>query len=91
MKGCTFKPPKGSLANFWTTSGQNESDVVLYIQTTVGVTFDVLYEMNLISLVQVPSSVATASSGVSGTMYSCYFDGPNTGASLQPVGLPFIN
>jgi len=91
MKSCIFKPPKGSLSSFWTTSGQNESDVVLYIQTTVGVYFDVKYEMNLISLSQVPSSVATAASGVAGTMYGCYFDGPNTGASLAPVGVPAIN
>jgi hypothetical protein len=88
---CYFKPPKESLASFWSTSGQNESDVVLYLQTTVGVTFDITFEMNLISLYQVPSSVATASSGVQGTQYACYFDGPNTGASLQPVGLPFLN
>jgi len=91
MKACTFKPPRGSLASFWTTSGQNESDVILYLQTTVGIYYDVTYEMNFISLTQVPSSVATAASGVAGTMYGCYFDGPNTGASLAPVGVPAIN
>jgi len=88
---CYFKPPRESLASFWSTSGQNESDVVCYMQTTVGVTFDVTYEMIMTTLTQVPSSVATAASGVAGTQYQCYFDGPNTGASLQPVGLPSLN
>jgi hypothetical protein len=91
MSTCVFKPPRGSLAGFWSSSGVNESEVVLYIQTAVGITFDVTYEMILTTNDQVPSSVATAASGVAGTQYACYFDGPNTGASLVPVGLPSIN
>jgi len=91
MQMAVFRPPKDSLSAYWSASGQAESVPVLFIQGSAGVLIDVKYQFIITGYVSGPTAVSTTNSGTAGVIYSSYFDGPQSGASLVPVGTLALN
>jgi len=87
MTRCVFSPPKDTLASYWSASAQAESVPILYIQTSGGVTFDVVTQFQIGGNLQGAIGVTTVNAGTAGLTYMSYFDGPNSGnEKLIPVG-----
>jgi len=91
MQKAVFRPPKDSLAAFWSTSSANESVPILYLQLSTGVILDVIIQANMSGALQGGTAVSTTSSGTAGIIYNSYFDGPNSGAVIVPQGTSSLN
>jgi len=84
------RPPKLSLASFWSQSGSNESDNLFTISIPVGAIIDVqvtLVIQNNILSQDAPVVRTSTSTGSAGSVYAVYLDGFSGGAArkLQPV------
>jgi hypothetical protein len=91
MMRADFRPPRDSLAGFWSSTNINETEILLYIAISTGVIFDVTVQLTLTSLIEAPATVTTTASGVGGSVYTSYFDGPAAGAVMVPVSSLSLN
>jgi hypothetical protein len=84
------RPPKNSLASFWSTSGSSESEILFTIDFTandyVDVSFQAVFQDDL-----APNGPLTAASGSVAQVYRSRLDGPATGALLVPVLVASLN
>lgn len=84
------KPPKNSLASFWSTSGSNESEILFLLDFTtndyIDVSFSAVFQDDLGSV-----NVVTSNNGSGGNLYRSRLDGPASGALLVPVLISSLN
>lgn len=84
-------PPPNSLASFWSTSGFNESEILLKITNANPNDYLTAWYSVVISDNFPPSSVTTSAAGIGGTVYTSFFDGPRSGANWATVSNNGIN
>jgi hypothetical protein len=91
-QSCIFRPPKDSVAGFWSVGGVGESDVIFSLYASAGTLLDISFSYQLASLVDyVATSVTTTASGTNGSIYQSYLDGPSSGAVFIPLGIQPLN
>jgi hypothetical protein len=86
-KICT-KPPKQSLASFWSLTGSSETDVIAILNFPAGSVIDIDYTI-ILSNGETPVSVASTAAGTVGTLYMLYLDGSTSG-QIAPVSYKTI-
>lgn len=87
------RPPKDSLASYWSLGGINESEPLFSLQLPQQTIFDLIVDcvvQNNALNDQTPISVTPTTGGslVDGRMYIPYLDGPSSGAGLAPTDYP---
>jgi len=85
------RPPLRSLASFWSTANNNESEIIFTLNTTTDVVVDVHYTYCLSDLGLSTGNVVTAVAGIAGALYYTALDGPRVGAIFLPISLPSLN
>jgi len=80
------KPPKNSLASYWSLTGSNESEVLMVVGLSTGDVIDVDYSIVLMDQ-EAPVNVTTAGSGTVGQLYRSYLDGPGASPQFRPIYL----
>jgi hypothetical protein len=81
-------PPRDSLASFWSSSGSNESEVILLISAPNYSIMDVVLDFVLLD--GSTFTATTANNGSAGRVYYSPFDGPNGNGYWQPVSMSAI-
>jgi hypothetical protein len=84
------KPPKTSLASYWSLTSSNESESVFSIASGMNDVIDVDYSVVLMDT-ESPVNIVTTNGGSVGQLYRSYLDGPNSGAIYQPIYLKSLN
>jgi hypothetical protein len=84
------KPPKNSLASYWSLTGSNESENLMALTMGSNDVIDVDYSVVLMD-VETPVNITTTNSGTIGQLYRSYLDGPNAGAQYKPIYLQTLN
>jgi hypothetical protein len=87
----TTSPPMNSLASFWSTSGSNESEVLLKIVNASANDYLTAWYSVVITDNVPQVAVTTAGAGIGGRVYTSAFDGPASAAQWVPVSNAFLN
>lgn len=84
------KPPKTSLASYWSLTSSNETESVFSISSIMNDVIDVDFSVVLMDT-ETPVNVTTTASGTVGQLYRSYLDGPNGSAIYKPIYLVNLN
>jgi hypothetical protein len=82
------KPPRQSLASFWSLTGSGETDVIAILNFPTGTVVDIDYSI-ILQDGEAPVNVVTTAAGVVGTLYMLYLDGSASG-QFAPVSYKTI-
>jgi hypothetical protein len=82
------RPPKQSLASFWSLTGSNETDVLAILNFPAGTVIDIDYTI-ILQDGETPVSVASTAAGTVGTLYMLPLDGSASG-QIVPVSYKTI-
>jgi hypothetical protein len=82
------RPPKASLADFWSYTGSNESDVLFIITAPANAVVDITYDA-VLQNGETPVSFTTTATGVGGTLYMAQLNGPTT-TTFGPISYATI-
>jgi hypothetical protein len=85
------RPPANSLSSFWSTSAQNESEVLLKVTTSSTNDYLTASFSAVVLDESAPVSVTTSTSNTTGQVYSTFLDGPRTGAVWNPVFIAYTD
>jgi len=78
------KPPKDSLASFWSLTGSNETEVLAILTYTTGSIVDMSYEA-ILQNGETPVVVVTTLAGVVGQVYMTPLSGIAVAGDLDPI------
>jgi hypothetical protein len=82
------RPPRQSLASFWSLTGSNETDVLAILNLPAGTIVDINYSI-IFQDGETPVSVPSTAAGTVGQLYMSYLDGSPSG-QFQPVSYSTI-
>jgi hypothetical protein len=85
----TSSPPKDSLAGFWSTTGNNESEVLFRVAASsadlLTIHFSFVLEDDITNV-----AVTTVNAGTTGQVYRTFLDGPRAGSVWAPTSVTYI-
>jgi hypothetical protein len=84
------RPPKNSLASYWSLTGSNESESLFVVGLYPNDVIDVDYSVVLMDQ-EAPVAVTTTAAGTLGQLYRSFLDGPAAAAKFQPIYLVSLN
>jgi hypothetical protein len=84
------KPPKNSLASYWSLTGSNESESLFTLGCGFNDVIDVDYSVVLMDA-ETPVNVTSFASGTVGQLYRSYLDGPDAADSFRPIYMRSLN